>query len=309
MIQVRNLVKKYMDRTVLSQLSFNVEKGEVVGFLGPNGAGKTTTMRILAGCLSPTSGEVKINGKNILDAPIESKMKVGYLPEVPPVYIDMNVKSYLKYVARLKMCVGREVQENVSYVMEKTGLTDVSHRWIQNLSKGYQQRVGIAQSLLGRPEVLVFDEPTVGLDPSQVIEIRKLIGSLKNHHTVLLSSHILSEVEANCEKVIIINEGKIAVSGKLSDLKKKMNLKNLRVRVRQASSQLTSALQAVEGVKNVVQVHSDLYEVSMSQDAHDQIAQTVINSKAGLIELKEDEFILEDIFINITRQNNKGESS
>ncbi len=307
MIQVQNLVKKYMDRTVLRQLSFNIEKGEVVGFLGPNGAGKTTTMRILAGCLGPTSGEVKINGKNILDAPIETKTKVGYLPETPPVYGDMKVESYLKYIGRLKMCTS--LQESVSYAMEKAGLKEVRHRWIQNLSKGYQQRVGIAQALLGNPDVLIFDEPTVGLDPSQVIEIRELIGNLKHRHTVLLSSHILSEVEANCEKVIIINNGEIAVSGKLSDLKRKLHLKNLRVRVQKPSSQLVSELQKLEGVKDVSQVQSNAYEVTMSQDVHDQVAKVVVDSKAGLMELKEDEFMLEDVFINITRRRDKGEPS
>ena len=307
MIQVQNLVKTYADRTVLREISFNVEKGEVVGFLGPNGAGKTTTMRILAGCLGPTSGEVKINGKNILEAPIETKTKVGYLPEIPPVYGDMNVESYLNYVAQLKMCVGDEMRENVSYAMEKAGLIDVRRRWIQNLSKGYQQRVGIAQALLGHPEVLIFDEPTVGLDPSQVMEIRDLIGSLKNRHTVLLSSHILSEVEANCEKVIIINQGKIAAFGKLSELKKDLQSKKLKIRVRTPSSDLKSALQKIEGITNVNSFHSDLYELSMSRDVHDQVAQTVLNSQAGLLELKEDEFMLEDVFINITK--NEGELS
>ena len=300
MIQVQNLVKKYADRTVLHGLSFRVDKGEVVGFLGPNGAGKTTTMRILTGCLAPTSGEVQINGKDILTAPTEIKKKIGYLPEVPPVYLDMNVESYLKYVSGLKMCS----LDSVSYAMEKTGLQGVRRRWIQNLSKGFQQRVGIAQALLGQPEVLIFDEPTVGLDPAQVVEIRDLIGSLKNNHTVLLSSHILSEVEANCEKVIIINNGAIAISGKLSDLKKRINLKHLVVKIKNPSSPFVSEVQKLDGVKGVKEVQSGVYEISIDQDVHDQVAKVSVDSKAGLMELRENEFDLEDVFINITQENN-----
>ena len=299
MIQVKNLVKKYADRTVLHGLSFHVEKGEVVGFLGPNGAGKTTTMRILAGCLAPTSGEVQINGQDILTAPAEVKTKIGYLPEIPPVYLDMNVESYLKYVSGLKMCS----LDHVSYAMKKTGLQSVRHRWIQNLSKGFKQRVGIAQALLGQPEVLIFDEPTVGLDPAQVVEIRDLIGSLKDNHTVLLSSHILSEVEANCKKVIIINNGSIAISGKLSDLKKRLNLKHLIVKIKNTSSPFVSEVQKLEGVKNVAELQSGTYEISVDQDIHDRVAKISVDTNAGLMELRENEFDLEDIFINITKES------
>ncbi|MDE0152096.1 MAG: ATP-binding cassette domain-containing protein [Bdellovibrionales bacterium] len=308
MIRVQNLTKKYGDRLALDQVSFSVAGGEVVGFLGPNGAGKTTTMRILTGCLAPTSGTAEIDGKDVFEYPVQTKEKLGYLPEIPPLYGDMYVEDYLKYVGQIKRCPARQLKDQVDSCVKKTGLSQVRSRLIQNLSKGYRQRVGIAQALMNNPDVLILDEPTVGLDPAQVIEIRGLIGDLKHHHTVILSTHILSEVEANCERVIIIHQGKVAVTGELSELRQKMHQKSLSVRVEQPSSQLLSQLQALDGVKEV-QDERGIYNISVSAEAsnvNDLVARTVIDSGAGFLELKENKFNLEDIFIHITRSQGGG---
>ena len=303
MIRVQNLTKKYGDRLALDQVSFSVSAGEVVGFLGPNGAGKTTTMRILTGCLAPSSGLAEIDGKDVFEYPVQTKEKLGYLPEVPPLYGDMYVEDYLKYVGRIKRCPSRQLKGQVDSCMKKTGLSQVRSRLIQNLSKGYRQRVGIAQALMNDPDVLILDEPTVGLDPAQVVEIRGLINDLKHHHTVILSTHILSEVEANCERVIIIHQGKVAVTGELSQLRQEMHQKSLSIRTEKPSSNLLARLKALGGVKKV-QEEKDLYKIFVDAGAvhvNDAIARAVIDCGAGLLELKENKFKLEDVFIHITR--------
>ncbi len=309
MIRVQNLTKKYGDRLALDQVSFSVGSGEVVGFLGPNGAGKTTTMRILTGCLAPTSGLAEIDGKDVFDYPIQTKAKLGYLPEVPPLYGDMYVEDYLRYVGHIKRCPAHQLKEQINSCIKKTGLSQVRSRLIQNLSKGYQQRVGIAQALMNNPEVLILDEPTVGLDPAQVIEIRGLINDLKHHHTVILSTHILPEVEANCERVIIIHQGKVAVTGKLSELRQQMHQKSLSVRVERSSSNLLSQLRSLNGVQQVQEEKNGIYNIfvdSGSVDVNDSVARTVIDCGAGFLELKENKFKLEDIFIHITRSQDGG---
>jgi len=217
MIEIRNLVKYYGDIPAVNNVTFTVQKGEILGFLGPNGAGKTTTMNILTGFLSATSGTVTINGHDILEEPQEAKKCIGYLPEQPPLYLDMTVIEYLKFVAELKGVAADDQIKQLAEIMKLVRITDVSNRLIKNLSKGYRQRVGIAQALVGNPEVLVLDEPTVGLDPKQIIEIRNLIKELGKKHTVILSSHILPEVQAVCERVVIINKGVIIEEGS-SDL-------------------------------------------------------------------------------------------
>ena len=303
MIRVQNLTKKYGDRLALDQVSFSVSAGEVVGFLGPNGAGKTTTMRILTGCLAPSSGLAEIDGKDIFEYPVQTKEKLGYLPEAPPLYGDMYVEDYLKYVGRIKRCSVRQLKGQVDSCIKKTGLSQVRSRLIQNLSKGYRQRVGIAQALMNNPDVLILDEPTVGLDPAQVVEIRGLINDLKHHHTVILSTHILSEVEASCERVIIIHQGKVAVTGELSQLRQEMHQKSLSIRVEKPSSNLSQRLKALEGVKKV-QEEKDQYKIFVDVKAihvNDAIARAVIDCGAGLLELKENKFKLEDVFIHITR--------
>ncbi len=309
MIKVQNLTKKYGDRLALDQVSFSVDSGEVVGFLGPNGAGKTTAMRILTGCLAPSSGSVEIAGKDVFDHPIQTKARIGYLPEIPPLYEDMYVEDYLKYAGCIKRCPVHQLKEQIQSCIQKTGLNEVRRRLIQNLSKGYRQRVGIAQALMNDPDVLILDEPTVGLDPAQVVEIRGLINDLKHHHTVILSTHILPEVEANCERVIIIHQGKIAVTGRLSELKQQMQRKSLSLRVERASSHLLSQLRSLSGVKEVQEEARGVYSIfvdSGAENINDLTARKVIDAGAGLLELKENKFNLEDVFIHITKSQEEG---
>ena len=212
MIEVTNLTKKYGKHTAVDHLSFRVEKGQIYGFLGPNGAGKSTTMNIITGYLAPSQGTVIVNGKDIQKEPEEAKKCIGYLPELPPVYADMTVEEYLRFAAELKKIPKAQRAEQVAKVMEMTRITDMKKRLIRNLSKGYKQRVGLAQAILGDPEVIILDEPTVGLDPKQIIEIRDLIRSLGKNHTVILSSHILSEVSAVGDHIMIISHGKLVAS-------------------------------------------------------------------------------------------------
>ena len=217
MIEINNLVKNYGSKFALDDISFKVAKGEIVGFLGPNGAGKSTTMNILTGYLSSTSGEAKVGGIDILENPNEAKKLIGFLPEQPPLYIDMTVEEYLNFVYDIKVCKLKR-DAHIEEVMKVTKIDDVRHRLIKNLSKGYRQRVGIAQALVGNPPVIIFDEPTVGLDPKQIIEIRNLIRNLGKTHTVILSTHILSEVQSVCDRIIIINEGKIIADEKTESI-------------------------------------------------------------------------------------------
>ncbi len=218
LIEIHNLTKKYGSHIAVDHLSFQVERGKIYGFLGPNGAGKTTTMNMITGYIGATEGEVRINGYDILESPEQAKKCIGYLPEIPPLYMDMTPNEYLKFVAELKG-IGRDEREAmIRDIMETTKITDVQHRLIKNLSKGYRQRVGLAQALIGYPEVIILDEPTVGLDPKQIIEIRDLIKSLGDRHTVILSSHILSEVSAVCDHVLIISKGKLVASDRPENL-------------------------------------------------------------------------------------------
>jgi ABC-2 type transport system ATP-binding protein len=218
MIEVKDLTKRYRDRVAVDRISFNVEKGEILGFLGPNGAGKSTTMKILTGFLPASEGSVKVDGFDVFEQPMEVKRRIGYLPETPPLYPEMSVKGYLKFVATLKGVAGKGIKGEVDRAAAHCGLTDTMDRVIQNLSKGYKQRVGIAQALLGSPSVLILDEPTEGLDPVQRAEMRKLIKGLREKHTVILSTHILPEVTMTCEKVLIIHQGKIVAYDQIDKL-------------------------------------------------------------------------------------------
>lgn len=220
MIEVKHLTKRYGNHTALSDLSFTIEKGQIYGFLGPNGAGKSTTMNIMTGCLAATSGEVKIGGYDIFEEADKAKKLIGYLPELPPLYTDRTPREYLTFVARAKKIPNAKLKENVEHVMQVTRITDVADRLIKNLSKGYRQRVGIAQAILGDPEIIILDEPTVGLDPRQIIEIRDLILELGKNHTVILSSHILSEVQAICQTILIISKGKLVACDTPENLEK-----------------------------------------------------------------------------------------
>ncbi len=303
MIEVKDLSKTYGDRPAIRGLNFTVQKGEVVGFLGPNGAGKSTTMKIITGYMAPSSGEVKVAGFDVFEDPIEVKRRIGYLPETPPVYTDMYVKDFLRFVANLKGVPRDKVTAMVNASLEKTGLGDVQGRLIGNLSKGFRQRVGLAQALVSDPEILILDEPTVGLDPKQVSEMRSLIKSLKGQHTIILSTHILPEVQANCEKVIIINGGRIVAEDSLSGLSKRMSGggHSVTVKVRRNQDAVAKTLAAVAGVLRVKNSGNFIeVECDGSEDSVEKVAAHVVASGAGLVELQVQALALEDIFIKLT---------
>jgi len=303
MIEVRSLNKSYGDRRAIQDLNFHVAKGEVVGFLGPNGAGKTTTMKIITGYMAPTSGDVKVGGFDVFENPLEVKRRIGYLPETPPVYMDMYVTDYLAYVARLKGAERTKCRSLAQLAMEKTNLTDVSKRLIGNLSKGFRQRVGLAQALVSDPEVLILDEPTVGLDPKQVHEMRSLIQGLKGQHTVILSTHILPEVQASCDRIIIINNGKIIAEDSLEGLGRRMTGggSQVMVRVRRNADAMHSSLRSLKGVLDVQSRNGLLaVQVEPGEDQVEAISKHVVEKGAGLLELRVENLNLEDIFIKLT---------
>lgn len=303
MIEVRELSKAYGPHKAIDRISFSVKKGEVVGFLGPNGAGKTTTMKIITGFMPPSSGVAKVGGYDVFDNPIEVKKRIGYLPETPPVYGEMTVESYLRFVARLKGVEKSRVKPLVDRAIERTELGNVRKRLIQNLSKGYRQRVGISQALVSEPEVLILDEPTVGLDPRQVAEVRTLIKELAGEHTVILSTHILPEVQATCERIIIINKGQIVAEDSLESLGRRMKSSvRVHVRVGTVKEGLREQLLAVPGVQTVTNKSGETFEIDTdgSKDVAQQIAARVVSSGAGLLELREEAFNLEDVFLKLT---------
>lgn len=251
MIKIEHLTKKYGERYAINDVSFTVERGEIVGFLGPNGAGKTTTMSILTGYLSSTSGRAEVDGMDILEHPTEVKKKIGYLPEVPPLYVDMTVREYLEFIYDLKCCkLGKK--EHIKQICDTVKISDAMGRVIKNLSKGYCQRVGIAGALVGNPEVIIFDEPTNGLDPKQIIDIRNLIKELGKDHTVILSTHILSEVKSICDRIIIISNGKIVADCKTDDLDGAVRgNRRVLVRVEGPRTSVPNAIKRINGVASV----------------------------------------------------------
>lgn len=302
MISVEQLSKKYGSRWAIKNLNFEIQKGDVVGLLGPNGAGKSTTMKILTGYMSPTSGQATVCGFNIFENPMEVKKRVGYLPENPPLYTDMTVADYLVYVAQLKKTPKKDIPNNVKNAITKTQLESVEKRLIKNLSKGFKQRVGIAQALVSNPEVLVLDEPTVGLDPKQVLEIRQLIQELKGNHTIILSTHILSEVQAACNKVIIIHQGNIVAQDYIENLDAQMTKKNIVRVVTARAGDVKGALSQVSGVISVESKNENEYlvEYENKDSIIDQIALCLINHKFGIEEISKERGHLEDIFMNLT---------
>lgn len=303
MIEVSDLSKSYGPIHALQGITFNVKKGEVVGFLGPNGAGKSTTMKIITGSMAPSSGSAKVAGFDVFEDPIEVKKRIGYLPENPPVYGDMNIESYLTFVARLKGVEKNKVRTQVEKAIEKTDLGSVRRRLIQNLSKGYRQRVGIAQALVSDPEILILDEPTSGLDPRQVAEVRSLIQELKGEHTIILSTHILPEVQAMCERIIIINRGRIVAEDSLEGLASRMaGTLELKVRVARPGVEVESALRSVAGVSAVLKTDAG-YTVNVlgtGDAAIEKVAEAAVMSKSGLLELRKESADLEDIFLKLT---------
>ncbi|OQW53386.1 MAG: MFS transporter [Proteobacteria bacterium SG_bin7] len=305
MIEVRDLTKNYGPHRAIDNLNFSVRKGEVVGFLGPNGAGKSTTMKIITGYMAPSSGIVKVGGFDVFENPIEVKEKIGYLPEIPPVYFDMYVRDYLSFVANLKKVPKAKVRSNVDRAIEKTNLGGVANRLIQNLSKGFKQRVGIAQAIVSDPEVLILDEPTVGLDPRQVAEIRQLIKELAGQHTIILSTHILPEVQASCQRIIIINRGKIVAEDTISGLTQRMGGSfQVQVRVRRNSEGLQKSLLNVTGVAQVISDGDGQLQISMKKDdeVFEKISAHIVNAGAGLLQMQPMGESLEDIFIKLTAE-------
>jgi ABC-2 type transport system ATP-binding protein len=306
MIQIENLVKKYGDKTAVGGITFSVEEGEIVGFLGPNGAGKTTTMSIITGCLSATSGKALINGIDILENPIEAKRNIGYLPELPPLYLEMTVKEYLNFVYDMRSCkLDRE--KHLKEICDTVKITDVLNRVIRNLSKGYRQRVGIAQALINNPKVIIFDEPTVGLDPKQIIEIRNLIKTLGKNHTVILSTHILPEVQAVCDRIVIINKGKIVANEKTENISKIVDgNRRLNVKVCGPQKEVTSLIKSLPGVSYVDILGShDLDSTSYLVESEPgiDIRKTLFNALASrgwaIIGIEALGINLEDIFIAV----------
>lgn len=304
MIEVNGLTKSYGPHRAIADLSFTVNKGEVVGYLGPNGAGKTTSMKIITGYMAPSSGTVKVAGFDVFENPIEVKRRIGYLPETPPVYGDMFVEDYLRFVANLKGVEKGRVTSCVQAALEKTNLTGVRKRLIQNLSKGFRQRVGIAQAIVSDPEVLILDEPTVGLDPKQVAEIRDLINQLRGQHTIVLSTHILPEVQATCEKVIIINNGRIVAQDTLTGLSRRMSVsRRVTLKVRRTSDALLQNLKTQPGVVHAERVGANgTFQVDLDQNEEsvEKLASYVVGAGAGLLELRTQDASLEDIFLKLT---------
>lgn len=313
MIEVTHLTKRYGDKYALNDVSFSVTKGEVLGFLGPNGAGKSTTMNILTGYLSATSGSAVICGHDILEEPMEAKKCIGYLPELPPLYMDMTVAEYLNFMYELKKCT-QPREEHIQEICTVVKINDVYGRIIKHLSKGYRQRVGVAQALLGNPEVLILDEPTVGLDPQQIIEIRNLIRGLSKKHTVILSSHILSEVQAVCDRVIVINKGKLIADNTPDKLSHQLSSDHrLLVRIKGEERTAYKALESVAGV----------VKVSVLGDRENGVCEFAVESKEGtdirvdlfhrladrdlpIMGLRSAELTLEDIFLQLVSEQEKG---
>ncbi len=307
MIEVVNLSKHYGDKKAVDGISFKAESGEILGFLGPNGAGKSTTMNILTGYISSTDGKALIDGIDILENPIKAKQKIGYLPEIPPLYVDMTVKEYLCYVYDLKKC---KLPRNthLADICRLVKIENVYNRIIKNLSKGYKQRVGLAQALVGNPPVLILDEPTVGLDPNQIIEIRTLIKKLGRNHTVILSSHILSEVQAVCDRIVVINQGKIVADDTAQNLATSLSSDHrLLVRIDGPKDEVEAIIKGISGVEKVIvntEVEKGVWEYRIEAEENVDIRRELFKRLAQrnwyLLSSRSYELSLEDIFLKLT---------
>ncbi|MBI4041243.1 MAG: ABC transporter ATP-binding protein [Deltaproteobacteria bacterium] len=312
MIKVRNLTKLYGTVKAIDNLNFDVKAGEIVGFLGPNGAGKTTTMRILTCFMPATSGDVQVAGFDVFENAYEVKKQIGYLPEVPPLYGEMTVRTYLTYVAKLKQVERSHISQAVNRVIERCHLAEVQNRITGHLSKGYRQRVGLAQALVHDPKLLILDEPTVGLDPKQIIEIRQLIRELSGDHTVLLSTHILPEVAQTCQRIIIINEGKIVAVDTYAELSQQLRKTDKIELHLQKMEGAISKLKAIPGVIEVSaipnQEHALLVECQVDEAIRNKISKTVVEQNLGLLEMKVQTYSMEDVFLKLTTDE-KGTAS
>jgi ABC-2 type transport system ATP-binding protein len=309
-IEVQHLTKRYGPTTAVDDVSFRVEKGEVLGFLGPNGAGKTTTMRVLTGYMPPTDGKAIVAGYDIFDRPIEAKRRIGYLPETPPLYPEMTVRDYLTFVAKIKAVPKRGRAGRVNEVMERTRVADMANRHCGKLSKGYRQRVGLAQTLLHNPEVLILDEPTAGLDPKQIIDTRRLIKELGGDHTIILSTHILPEVSQTCQRVVIINKGRVVAIDTPDNLTARLQgSETMFVQVdAPPGDDVKHAMEIVPGVTNVAVAESrgttTSYEINSEtgRDVRRQLASVVVSNGWGLLELRPLRMSLEEIFLHLTTE-------
>ncbi|MEE0060677.1 MAG: ATP-binding cassette domain-containing protein [Acutalibacteraceae bacterium] len=307
MVEVKNLVKRYGDKLAVDHVSFTVNEGEILGFLGPNGAGKSTTMNIITGYLSSTSGTVTIDGCEILDDPKGAKSKIGYLPEIPPLYQDMTVKRYLEFVYDLKK-VTLPKKEHLEEVCKVTKITDVYNRIIKNLSKGYRQRVGLAQALIGNPPVIILDEPTVGLDPKQIIEMRNLIRGLGKKHTVILSSHVLSEIQAVCDRIVVINHGKLVADENTTDITTNLTgAKRIQLHIDGDERTVLPALRNIDGVSRVRKVmrtvdgfNEYIVESLPDNDTRKAIFKAMAKIDCPIVMMRNAEMSLEDAFLKIT---------
>ena len=307
LIEVKHLTKIYGDHTAVDDLNFTIQPGKIYGLLGPNGAGKSTTMNIVTGCLAATSGTVTINGHDIYTDPIAAKRCIGYLPEIPPLYTDMTPYEYLSFVAEAKGLAYDEAERQVREVMELTQLEEMRNRLIKNLSKGYRQRVGIAQAMLGNPDIIIFDEPTVGLDPKQIIEIRELIRMLGENKTVILSSHILAEISAVCDHVLIISHGKLVADDTIENLEKSVaNTNNLRLSVRGDLETVSGVLSGMEGILSCERIsdNENVLELKLTvtkeRDLRDDIFFAMAENKIPVLTMELEELNLEDIFLSLT---------
>jgi len=307
-IEAKDLVKRYGPHTAVDHATFKIERGEIVGFLGPNGAGKTTTMNMLTGYLSSTEGTVTVDGMNILEHPLEVKKRIGYLPENPPLYPEMTVREYLQFAGEIKKVPKQELAKRIDEVMHTVGITDVAGRLVKNLSKGYKQRVGLAQAMIGKPDILILDEPTAGLDPKQILEIRQLIKDLGKTHTVILSSHILPEVSAVCKRVLIINQGKIVADDTPENLAKRLlGGSHLQLRVDGSVQQVEGVLRKIPAVKNLSFKESQepgtvelVVESDKDADIRRDVSKALGSAGLPILMMRSLDMTLEEIFLHLT---------
>lgn len=312
MIEISNLVKYYGDILAIDRISFSVKKGEILGFLGPNGAGKTTAMNIITGFLSASSGSVKINGYDILEQPELAKRSIGYLPEQPPLYLDMTVREYLRFVCNLKSVPRMNKERHIAAVMSMVKISDVADRMIHNLSKGYRQRVGLAQALISNPDILILDEPTIGLDPKQIMEMRALIKFLSKEHTIVLSSHILPEVHAVCDRIVIINKGRIVASDTPFALAGNMGSgSKLSLTIESPPDEAEKAIRSIPGVVRIVQITANKnirqFEISSApkEDVRKAVSTFVAKHAWPIIDFHSIDPTLEDIYLSITSSDER----
>lgn len=314
MIEVKNLVKKYGNHTAVDHLNFTIEEGHVYGFLGPNGAGKSTTMNIMTGYLGATEGEVLINGHDILKEPEEAKKQIGYLPELPPLYMEMTVREYLKFVAELKGIAKNKREESINEVEKMVKIWEVENRLIRNLSKGYRQRVGLAQAVLGFPKIIILDEPSVGLDPKQIIEIRELIRQLSKKHTVILSSHILAEVREVCDYILIISKGKLVASDTPENLERNLGDSDLiEIETKASPDEVRRILETVDGIRSISTKHLEngitwaKIQEKKNTDIREKVFQAFAQNHQPLLKLNPLQVSLEDVFMELTQSDRAAE--